>query len=589
MMKIILGLSFGFHDAAAALVADGVVIAAAQEERFSGAKNDASYPTNAIDFCLDRAQIDPTDLEQVVFYERPLKRFGRILENAQALGQGGERLIRRAFTHWFEQEKFEVAAQISDHLGIPASKIAEIDHHQSHTASAYYGSPFGAAAVVTLDGVGERETATISKAQGGTLTKLAETKFPHSLGLFYSAFTAYLGFEVNEGEYKVMGMAAFGEPAHAANLRELITISPDGVLKLEQSNFVFDGSTDLPYSDALTEWLGPARAPESTFDFTGAGADNEVIRQSRHYADVAASVQKCTEDVIIEYASAAQKLTGEDDLCLAGGVALNSVANGRMARELPGRLFVQPAAGDAGGALGAALYWHHQEAAAPRSSAFTDPYLGLEFSDDEIEAAISDAYLKNVTALKDVDACASRAAELIKEGAVIGWFQGRAEWGPRALGNRSILADPRRADMKDTVNEKIKFREPFRPFAPSVLKERAADYFDLNAGSEPWSPERFMLATCQVHPEMTAAIPAIVHADGSARVHLVDSDVNPAFAGLIKAFDQATGVPMLLNTSFNLRGEPIVNSPADAIRTFVWCGMDHLVLGRHLISKDGSG
>jgi carbamoyltransferase len=582
----ILGLSFDYHDAAAALVQDGRVVAAAHEERFSRRKNDPSLPATAARFCLGQAGIRADQLDYVVHYERPLLKFDRVLRTALRTLPRGSRLLKETLADWLRDGKFEVRDRIQRELGVPAERIVFSEHHLSHAAAAFFCSPFDEAAIVTLDGVGEFETATISHGRGTQIRKLASVRYPNSLGLFYSAMTAFTGFEVNEGEYKLMGLSGFGKPVLADEMMKLFNLKGDGAFGLRQYLFDFLWPEKVPFTEALIKWLGPARAPDSSMKFDGS-SDEPVVKSSRHYADVAASAQKCTEEVMLHAARQAMAKTGSRNVCLGGGVALNSVGNGRIQRELGCRLYVQPAAGDAGSALGAALHQYHAVAGRPRNGALTSVYLGSASSEAEIAAAIQAAFLTPARVFDSDAEMIEAVARRLAEGAVIGWFQGRAEWGPRALGCRSILADPTRADMQGIVNEKIKFREAFRPFAPSVLAERATEFFTCDMPQSIAAPEYFMLAVCDVRPERRKDIPAVTHVDGTARLHLVSREVNPLYYDLISAFSRHRGIPIVLNTSFNLRGEPIVNAPEHAIKTFQWSGMDCLVMGRHLLEKEG--
>ncbi|WP_395453915.1 carbamoyltransferase (plasmid) [Azospirillum melinis] len=583
MSRYLLGLSFDYHDAAAALLKNGEVVAAAQEERFSRVKHSPSLPEKAIAFCLETAGISKQDLDAIAFYERPLLKLDRVLTSNPLEDEAGKARFVEVVARWLVKGHFSVHERLAA-IGLPADRLHFIGHHQSHAASAFFCSPFEEALVITLDGVGEHETVTISIGRGTSLTKLRTVNFPSSLGLFYSAFTAFLGFEVNEGEYKVMGMAGFGEPCHAQKLLDLFDLHEDGTFSLDQSLFLFRNLEATPFSQGLIDLFGPPREPDAPFAPSSGGSGGD--EQSRHYADIAASVQRCAEDVILHIVGSAMRETRMRNVCLAGGVALNSVANNRLQTELGCRLFVQPAAGDAGGALGAALQVHHQSGGS-RSPAFVDPYLGASFGEEEILEAIDRSGL-DAADHDDPDAMIEAVADHLARGCVVGWFQGRAEWGPRALGCRSILASPLGADMQLRVNEKIKFREPFRPFAPSVLQERASEFFDLPATALPLSgPEHFMISVCPVRQEMRDRIPAVTHVDGTARVHLVSERANPRFYRLINAFGQRTGTPVLLNTSFNLRGEAIVNSPADAMATFLASGIDYLVLGTHVVRKFG--
>ncbi|MBF0284694.1 MAG: hypothetical protein HQL51_09565 [Magnetococcales bacterium] len=584
----ILGLSFDYHEAAAVLMIDGTVVAAALEERFSRIKHDAALPRQAAAFCLKQAGIHAAQLDHVVHYENPLRKFDRIVWSGVRSFPGGLPFLREAATSWLRGGKFRVRERIAEALGVELAKISCGEHHASHAASAFYPSPFDEATVLTLDGVGEYETASISLGRGHRLEKLGTLRLPHSLGLFYSAMTAYLGFHVNGGEYKVMGMAGFGQPTHYPELMKLFRLLPDGTFRLKQNYFDFLTPRALPYRPALVQRFGPARPAESPFA-PEEEADETTRRASRHYADLAASVQRCVEEVILHMASKAVARTGVKNLCLAGGVALNSLANGRIQRELGLPLFVQPAAGDAGGAWGAAAHHHHHVLGHPRReparSALAGAALGRAFSPEELRAALGASGFHRVESFPDDAALVEETARRLAQGAVIGWFQGRSEWGPRALGQRSILADPTRPDMQRIVNERIKFREPFRPFAPAVPAERAAEFFAMPPAVETWRPESFMLAVHRVRPEMRSRLPAVAHADGTARVQAVHREVNPLFHQLLTAFGDLRGVPVLLNTSFNLRDEPMVDSPADALQTFAYSDMDHLVLGRFLVSK----
>lgn len=583
-----LGLSFDFHDAAAALVGDQGVIAAAQEERFSRRKNDPQLPRAAVEYCLAQAGASPSDLDDVVFYENSLLKFDRILRHSLVGLPATRNYLAATIRSWINKGKLHVGDRIADELGLPRNRIRFVRHHHSHAASAYFCSPFEAATVVTLDGVGEYESATLSVGQGNRLKRIAALKLPHSIGLFYSAITAFLGFEVNEGEYKVMGMAGFGEPKHYALMRGWFDLRPDGWFRVEQRLFNFTTPVDVPYTSALVEALGPPRQPESPFRLdprSDAEDERQIVASSRHYADIAASAQKVTEEVILHVVQKAVARTGLRNVCLAGGVALNSLANGRIKNELGLPLYVQPAAGDAGGSLGAALYWRHCVRGQRQRNPLEHAYWGKSCGPPELQAALDKAYCHEQEALTNDEQLFAQVAKLLQQGAVVGWLNGRVEWGPRALGGRSILGNPMLPDMKQIMNEKIKFREPFRPFAPAVLEERAAEFFELGSVHGPTDPLYFMLAICRVRPEKQAILPAITHSDGTARVQLVSKKTNPRFYGLIEAFGRLTGVPVILNTSFNLRGEPIVNTPLDALKTFEWSDMDCLVLENHLIRK----
>lgn len=583
----VLGLSFNYHDSAAVLLKDGEIVAAAQEERFSRIKHDAAFPARAIVFCLKEAGILPSMLDAVVYYEDTLQKLDRVVTSFLEQGHLYPDYLRYVTEGWGLGRKFEPLEHISEHLRLPLSKVHYIPHHLSHAASAWLTSPFDEATVVTMDGVGEYETTTVSVARGNRIERLYSASLPESLGLLYSAFTAFLGFEVNEGEYKVMGMAGFGEPLAYEKLRSLIELTPDGLFKLDQRYFSFRCPRDLPYTQALRDLFGIPRKHGADFRVPpkGQAPQDEVEASSQHYANIAASLQTVTEEAILHVVGKAVAHTGISNVVIAGGVGLNSLANARVQRELGVKLFVQPAAGDAGSALGAALHHYHCTLGHPRKHVMVNPYLGAEYSDDDIEEALTINQLKAVR-FDDQKALIDAVVERLVRGEVIGWMQGRFEWGPRALGNRSILANPTRSDMQAIVNLKIKFREPFRPFAPSVLAEHAAEYFDFSPPHSPSSPEHFMLAVGRVKEEQRQRVPAVTHVDGTARVHLVRRDTAPLFYDLIAAFGRQTGVPVLLNTSFNLKNEAVVDKPYDALETFAWSEMDALVMGRYLLLKE---
>ena len=591
----VLGISCYFHDAAAAILRDGELIAAAEEERFTRVKHDFGFPSRAIRFCLDQAGVEGRALDYVAFFEKPFVKFDRILQAAFAEVPRSGGLFRQAITAWL-LDKLWVKNRIRDALGIAADRILFVEHHQSHAASAFFCSPFDEAAILTVDGVGEWATATLGRGRDRQLEITHEIRFPHSLGLLYSAFTAFLGFEVNEGEYKVMGMAPYGRPTFVDEVRTLIEVSADGSFSLNLDYFSFQHSTTRTYSDKFISLFGAPRPPDSLFFTESSGFPSyfgdrpsnaaDLANINQRYADIAASIQQVTEETLVTMARAACERAGSTTLCMAGGVALNSVANGRIVREAGVTdLFIQPAAGDSGAALGAALYVHHHVLGHPRRFVMEHAAWGEAHSMDAIRAAAASASFR-AEEHDDEDRLLDRTAELLAAGRVIGWHQGRFEWGPRALGQRSILADPRRADMKDIVNVKIKFREPYRPFAPSVLNERADDYFETG-GAARQMPARFMLLVEPVRPEARQLIPAVTHVDNSARLQTVVASASPRYYRLVDRFDRAVGVPVLLNTSFNLRGEPIVNTPAEAISTFARSSLDALVLDRLILYKDG--
>jgi carbamoyltransferase len=590
----ILGVSCYFHDAAAALLENGLLVAAAEEERFTRIKHDFGFPSRAIAFCLQQAGIRGADLDYVVFFEKPFIKFERILQTAIATVPRSSTVFRKAMTTWM-LDKLWIKSRIRDGLAIPADRILFVEHHQSHAASAFYCSPFERAAVLTVDGVGEWATATTGVGSGTSLTLDGEIRFPHSLGLLYSAFTAFLGFEVNEGEYKVMGMAPYGVPSFQDEVWRLIDVAPDGSFALNLDYFEFQSSATRTFSTAFEKLFGLPRPPETPFFTAASGYPtyfgskpsnySELEAKNQHYADIAASIQLVVEEILLRMVRSLCERTRCTSLCMAGGVALNSVANGRILRETPVRdLYVQPAAGDSGAALGAALFAHHQVLGQPRRFVMSHGAWGAASEPDAVRSAASVSGLRAVEVESD-EQLTDRVVDLLTDGKVIGWSQGRFEWGPRALGQRSILADPRRAEMKDIVNTKIKFREPYRPFAPSVLLERCGDLFDLSEPDRHY-PARFMLLVVPVLESSRDRIPAVTHVDGSARVQTVVRDASPLYYLLIEKFGQSTGVPVLLNTSFNLRGEPIVNTPAEAVSTFLRSGMDALAIDHTVLYRD---
>ncbi len=589
----ILGISCYFHDAAAALLREGQLLAAAEEERFTRKKHDYEFPENAIDFCLRMGAIKAEDLDYVVFFEKPFLKFERLLLTSMQTFPRSSRVFRDAMVTWLG-DKIWIKSLIQKKLGVAADRILFSEHHLSHAASAFFSSPFSEAAILTVDGVGEWTTASWGSGSGTEISLKSEIRFPHSLGLLYSAFTAFLGFEVNEGEYKVMGMAPFGQPRYLDKVYKLIKLNDDGSFELDMDYFSFHYSPEDTYSPKFTELFGEPRDANAHFftantgypSYFGAKPINssELCKQNEYYADIAASIQVVVEEVMLKMAMNAYRETGLKRLCLAGGVALNSVANGRILRETPfEEIFIQPAAGDAGGALGAALFGYHSVLGNPRSFTMRHAYWGEEHGPQEVEKFLVSNNVPH-RRFNSEESLIEETVSRLQQGKVIGWMQGRFEWGPRALGNRSIIADPRRADMKDIVNTKIKFREPFRPFAPSVLANRATEYFECSEPSGQYI-NRFMLNVVPVRAEKQKDVPAITHVDGTGRLQTVTEESNSRYFHLIKAFGDATGVPIVLNTSFNLRGEPIVNTPQQAFNTFSRSGMDTLVLGDYLVEK----
>ena len=593
----ILGISAFYHDSAAALVRDGRIIAAAQEERFTRKKHDAGFPFHAVRYCLGEGKVGPNDLDAVAFYDKPFSKFGRILQTYLSIAPSGLKSFLMAIPLWM-REKLWTSLQIERSLRecdveMPANFYFP-EHHESHAASAFYPSPFASAAILTLDGVGEWATSVLGRGVDNRLELLKEMRFPHSLGLLYSAFTYFTGFKVNSGEYRLMGLAPYGEPKYAKLIYDrLLDLRPDGSFRLNMDYFGYVNRLTMTNDRFAELFGGPARSPES--DIT------------QREMDMAASIQEVTEEIVLRMAREAHRLTGEKNLCMAGGVALNCVANGRLLREGPfKKLWIQPAAGDAGGSVGAALlvwYWIQNN---PRQvdgvhDQMSGAFLGPEFSDDEIEAFLG-AHGYPYRKLPP-ETWGDEIAGVLAAEQVVGVLQGRMEFGPRALGARSIIGDARSPKMQSIMNLKIKYRESFRPFAPVCLRERMGDYFEL----EQESP--YMLLVADVLPELRcplseeeqrimkdpdlrkrvnivrSTIPSVTHVDMSARVQTVDAERNPRFHELLKAFERKTGYGILINTSFNVRGEPIVCTPEDAYRCFMRTEMDYLVLGTCLLDK----
>ncbi|SDR96812.1 carbamoyltransferase [Opitutus sp. GAS368] len=590
-MTAILGISAFYHDSAAALVVDGRIIAAAQEERFTRRKHDPGFPRHAVDHCLRTAGLTPARLDHVVYYEKPLLKFERLLETYLAVAPAGRRSFFHAAPLWVH-EKLQLTRVLNEGLsGEYRRPYVFTEHHEAHAASAFFPSPFEEAAILTVDGVGEWATASLGAGRGNRIELTHELRFPHSLGLLYSAFTYFCGFKVNSGEYKLMGLAPYGTPRFAGLILEkLVELRPDGSFRLALGYFDYCAGLTMtsPAFDRL--FGGPPRRPEAPL--------------TARELDLAASIQQVTETILLRMVRHLHGQTGLKNLCLAGGVALNCVGNGRLLREGPfERIWIQPAAGDAGGALGAALFVWHQLLENPRHPAAPDgqagSLLGPEFTPAEIETELAARGAVYRRAADEITLC-EETARLIAAGKVVGWVQGRMEYGPRALGGRSILGDARNSDMQSTMNRKIKFRESFRPFAPIVLAEHAAEYFDLPAGAE--SPYMLVVAPVSAGHRRPAAenaaagiarvreirsdIPAVTHVDYSARVQTVDEARNPRLHRLLQTFHRQTGCPVMINTSFNVRSEPIVCTPADAYRCFMATDMDVLVLGEFILMKE---
>ena len=595
-MTKILGISAFYHDSAACLLVDGQIIAAAQEERFSRKKHDLGFPFNAIQFCLNEAGVSGGDIDHVVFYEKPFPKFERLLETYLAYAPKGFKSFLMAMPVWLTEKLFQkrnLIKALEIHIDSNVdwrSKILFSEHHLSHAASAFYPSPFESAAVLTMDGVGEWPTTSLAIGNGSQLEIIKEIHFPHSLGLLYSAFTYFTGFKVNSGEYKVMGLAPYGKPIYTQIILDnLIDLKPDGSFHLNMEYFDYPAGLKMTNKKFANLFGGPARQSEA--DLT------------QREMDLAASIQEVTEEVVLRLCRSIAKETGQRNLCLAGGVALNCVANGKLLRDGSfDNIWIQPAAGDAGGALGAALAVHYLMLNKSRTVDVTGndmqgSYLGSGFSQSEIEQRLSD--LGAVFETVDDEQLITETAQALASGKAVGWHQGRMEFGPRALGNRSILADPRNSDTQKTLNLKVKFRESFRPFAPSVLREHVSQWFDINTDSP------YMLVVADVtqskKQEMTAEqealfgieklnvrrsdIPAVTHVDYSARIQTVHRETNPRYHALISKFNELTGCPVLVNTSFNVRGEPIVESPEDAFRCLMGTGLDLLAIGNSILYR----
>ena len=592
----ILGISAFYHDAAACLVSDGVIISAAQEERFSRIKHDANFPGHAIRYCLKEAGISAEKVDFVVFYDKPFPKFERILETYLAFAPRGFRSFAKSLPVWLKDKLFQktlIIEALETELGKEidwSKRLRFSEHHLSHAASAFFPSPFQSAAVLTMDGVGEWATTSLAIGYGNTISIQKEICFPHSLGLIYSAFTYYTGFKVNSGEYKLMGLAPYGEPKYAQLIKDnLIHINDDGSFQLDMSYFDYCTGLSMTNSRFDTLFGGAPRISESPL--------------TQREMDIAASIQVVTEEIVIKIAHDIRRSSGQKNLCLAGGVALNCVANGKLLREkIFDQIWIQPAAGDAGGAIGAALAAYHLMLKKPRVVNSTDAmkgaYLGPAYTQTDIERSLQDVgALYHIVSDSEL---ISKTALALANGKAVGWHQGRMEFGPRALGARSIIADPRSSYAQKQLNLKIKFRESFRPFAPSILREDISDWFDLDADS----PYMLMVANVAKNRRLPISeaegalsgisklniqrseIPAVTHVDYSARIQTVHAETNPLFHALITEFKLQTGCPILVNTSFNVRGEPIVNTPQDAFRCFMGTDIDVLAIGNCLLYKD---
>lgn len=599
----ILGISAFYHDSAAAILKDGEIIAAAQEERFSRKKHDAGFPSKAVEYCLKEAGVTIDELEAVVFYDKPLLKFERLLETYYAFAPKGFTSFLMAMPVWLNEKLF-LKKKIRDELkniqlyDKKKLKLLFPEHHLSHAASAFYPSPFDEAAILTIDGVGEWATTTICKGNGKNIEILKQLNFPHSVGLLYSAFTYYLGFKVNSGEYKLMGLAPYGDPS-AEQTKQFISAIKEKLVKIYDDGSIYLDQHYFNYTVGLR--MVKDKKFETLFGFKRRGEAEELTQQ---HCNLALAIQQVTEEIVLILAAHAKTITGSKNICLSGGVALNCVANGKLQNShLFEQIFIQPASGDAGGAVGAALAAHHiyfekERRIATAMDAMKGSYLGPSFSAEEIETVIQQ-YKAVATTLHNRDELNKTVATYISNGNVIGWFQGRMEFGPRALGNRSIIADPRNPEMQKKLNLKIKYREGFRPFAPAVLAEDVQNYFELNTTSP------YMLLVQPVKKDLQypvpdnyhqlsltdklyfqrSSLPAITHIDYSARVQTVHKETNPAFHALISSFKQQTGCAVLINTSFNVRGEPVVCTPQEAYQCFMRTEMDYVVIENYLFSK----
>lgn len=556
----ILGISCYYHDSAACLLQDGKLIAAVEEERFTREKHDNSFPENAIDYCLEEANLTSDDIDYVVFYEKPITKFVRLLQTFVDTFPKGFKFFRDVIPDWVNR-KLLVRSEIKDYLGYEG-EILFSKHHLSHAAAAFHPSPFDEAAILTIDGVGEWTTTGILEGNGSKIEPLERIKFPHSIGLLYSTVTSFLGFIVNNDEYKVMGLAAYGEPTYYNDLvGEVINIKEDGSYELNLDYFSFRSSKQM-WSDEFEDLFGEPREYEG-----------KITERDKN---LAASLQKVTEEIVLGLAERAYEITDKDKLCMSGGVALNSACNGMLRKKSPfDETWIQPAASDAGDALGAAHYLYNDVLENERKYSMEHVFYGPEYNNDDIERVLNEkgATYEKISKEKMIE----KASNLLKDGNVISWFQGRMEWGPRALGNRSILADPRREEMMDIVNQKVKHREEFRPFAPSVIADRADEYFDIDYDSP------FMLFVFDVHPEKRDKIPAVTHVNNTSRIQTIRRENNPMYYDLISRFGEKTGIPVLLNTSFNVKGEPIVRSPENAYDCFTDTGINYMFIGNYFV------
>jgi len=558
----ILGISCHYHDSAACLIRNGKAVAAAQEERFSRIKHDPTFPINAINYCLSEGRISIDDIDYIGFYEKPILKFDRALHQYLETFPGSLWMFVKTMPSWLT-EKLKVPSLVRKKLGYEGD-VLFIEHHLAHAASAYLVSPFKRAAILTVDAIGEWTSTSLGVGEANEITMIKEIRFPHSLGLLYSTVTAHLGFRVNNDEYKVMGLAAYGKPKYYEDFKEIIDVKEDGSYRLDMSYFDYHRKFHM-FSERFAEKFGPSRTPESKIE--------------QRHMDIAASLQKITEEVLFKMLGHLYEITKTDSLCMAGGVALNSVANGKITRRAPfKKVYIQPASTDAGGSMGVAFFIYNSILGKKRGYVLDSPFLGPSFSENQIRRFLEQNKI-SYHEFRNEKEIARKTAELIYQNNIVGWFQGRMEWGPRALGNRSILANPCNPEMKDILNRKVKHREWFRPFAPVVPLEDAQRYFDVDI------PVPFMTMVYPVKKEKRKFLPSVTHVDGSGRLQTIERKRNPLYYDLIREFEKLSGFPVLINTSFNVRGEPIVCSPEDAYKCFKKTGIDYLVMGKFLISK----
>jgi carbamoyltransferase len=558
----ILGISCFYHDAAACLLKDGIIVAAAQEERFTRKKHDNSFPINAINYCLEERKIGINEIDYIGFYEKPLLKFERVLSQHLQMFPWSFWTFFKTMPSWLN-EKLRVPSIIRKKLKYEG-EILFIEHHLAHAASAYLASPFKEAAILTADGVGEWATTSLGFGEGNDITLLKEIHFPHSLGLLYSAVTAYLGFKVNNDEYKVMGLSAYGKPSYYDKFKEIIRLKDDGSYELDMDYFVYHYKLAMP-SKKFIEEFGPSRTPESEI--------------TERHKDIACSLQKILEEVLLKMLNHLYDETRSKNLCMSGGVALNTVANGKILKNTKFKnIYIQPAASDAGSSVGVALYIYNTILGKKRKYVMKNIYIGSGFSTEHIREFLNKNRIV-YKEYKDKGRLIKDTAKFLYNNKIVGWFQGRMEWGPRALGNRSILANPCNPKMKDILNKRVKHREEFRPFAPVIPLENYKDYFEIN------HPSPFMLFTYPVRKEKRKIIPSAIHVDGSGRLQTLERSQNPMYYKLIKEFERLSGVPILINTSFNIRGEPIVRTPEEAYRCMMGTGIDYLIIDRFLIAR----